>query len=142
MDKLKQVMVSRGAPLKGSETPTPMKRARRKTRQEKLVGWKPSPEKSLKLSSMFRGVPVNMKQVSLLETGINSPLKSEEVLRQGRNFDRGIVAKHRKVTCRASDKKTRRYLNFIEDAAKTAELRAKKEKDRRKNGAAKKVVVK
>jgi hypothetical protein len=40
---------------------TTLGRARRTTRQERLVAWTPSPEKKKRLVSMFKGVPVNAK---------------------------------------------------------------------------------
>ncbi|GMI37390.1 hypothetical protein TrCOL_g11723 [Triparma columacea] len=89
-------------------------RERRKTRQERLVAWTPSPEKKVRLGSMYRGVPVNAKPETILETKFTA-LKSDAVLLQNIQRDHGMNVSYRRKTSKPSDANTRRLLDFVKE---------------------------
>ncbi|GMH89407.1 hypothetical protein TrVE_jg8075 [Triparma verrucosa] len=97
------------------------RKTRTRTRNEMLVGWKPSPEKSTKLNCMYRGVPIDVKQKSIIESRpLGSPLRSDDILKANILNDSGLRIKGRDFTSKPS-KQARRYLNYIQDAKKRAD---------------------
>ncbi|GMH48278.1 hypothetical protein TrRE_jg5882 [Triparma retinervis] len=104
---------------------------RRKTRQERLVAWTPSPEKKTRLGSMYRGVPVNAKPETILQTKF-TPLKSDAVLLQNIQRDHGMNVSYRRKTSQPSNANIRRLLDFVKDKRSEAEKNWKGTKEGKK----------
>lgn len=138
IEGLKEVLVSRGVNVDAPSNPelneihltsiiqdgsitdsTPIKSHKKyKTRKEAINTWLPSPLKSSKLSCMYRGVPIDVKQSSIISSRpkLSSPLRSDDILNTLISSESEIRNKSKKLTSQPSSTKTRRYVDFIVDA--------------------------